>query len=394
MSFPLAALIGVLFATVIGVLLALAAMRLLLEFLVLITLALGQVVIGLITVLQRAGWHIRDHHRHPGRILFWPGAGQLLRSGCGHCLSSWLLTFLVCWRTGESPFGRILKGIREDERATLALGKNIFTAKVIVFAITSAMAALAGTLYSGYFQLAKPQAFEFGVSIAIFTMVVVGGQANLVGSLLGAVIITMAEPLFERALNLSPERAGIVRMILYGGLLVMVVMLRPQGLLPEGVGMPRFGKRKTGRASSGAGVGSGRDPAVMEPARRRPVVLSTSGLSKRFRWHRRRRGSDHGTACRSDHGARGPERRGQDDRLQSAHRLPASRLGFGPSAGQGDRWRELRTPSRALGVVRSFQDVRLFARLTCLQNVMMAVPGQRGERFTRLWYPSGRHEGG
>ena len=72
-----------------------------------------------------------------------------------------LLTYAICWRLGESAFGRVLKGIREDGEATQALGKNVFTYKVGVFAITAGLAGLAGAFYSGWLGLATPTVFGF-----------------------------------------------------------------------------------------------------------------------------------------------------------------------------------------------------------------------------------------
>ena len=91
----------------------------------------------------------------------------------------------ICWRLGESAFGRVLKGIREDELATQALGKNVFAYKVGVFGITAGLAGLAGALLSGWLQLATPTVFGFSFSLTIFAIVIFGGMANLTGSVLG-----------------------------------------------------------------------------------------------------------------------------------------------------------------------------------------------------------------
>ncbi len=118
----------------------------------------------------------------------------------------WLIPLLVavaliwslCWRLGESPYGRVLKGIREDEAAVLSLGKSVFKSKVLVFGITSAMAGFAGAFLSGFLQLATPGLFGFAISLTIFAMVIVGGMGNLLGSVVGALLLSLLEPVINQ----------------------------------------------------------------------------------------------------------------------------------------------------------------------------------------------------
>jgi branched-chain amino acid transport system permease protein len=67
-----------------------------------------------------------------------------------------LLVYAFCHRLGESAFGRVLKGVREDPLATQAMGKNVFAYKVGTFGITSALAGFAGAFLAAWFQLATP----------------------------------------------------------------------------------------------------------------------------------------------------------------------------------------------------------------------------------------------
>ena len=381
MSFLLALFIGVVFATVFGTLLALASMRLTVEFLVLMTLALGQVLIGVISTYSWLGASFGITTGVPAASFFgWEV--DTPREWIVPLLIMASITYFICQRIGESAYGRVLKGIREDEQATQSLGKNVFRAKVIVFAVSTGLAGLAGGLYAGYFRLAKPQAFEFGISIAIFTMVVVGGQGNLAGSVLGAALVILAEPFFERAVSLSPENAGIVRLVLYGSLLLIVIMVRPQGLLPEGkriIGKPKpppAGLRHVSATANDVVGGDAADPS--EP------VLVVSGLSKSFG----------GIVAAEElefrlHPAEitalvGPNGAGKTTVFNLLTGFIAADQGSVLLRGQ-----ELvgNTPDAVArsGMVRSFQDVRLFSRLTCLDNVAMAAPHQSGERFDQIW---------
>src|SRR5207253_2886268 len=91
------------------------------------------------------------------------------------------LVYIICMRIGESPYGRVLKGVREDDLATKSVGKNVFAYKVAIFGVTSMLAGMAGGLYTAYIHLATPGVFGFAISLAIFAMVIFGGTANLTG---------------------------------------------------------------------------------------------------------------------------------------------------------------------------------------------------------------------
>ena len=93
-----------------------------------------------------------------------------------------IIVLLICWRLGESPFGRVLKGLREDATAVRALGKNPLKFHVITFAITSAMAGVAGTILVYDSQLVAANQFDFAVNQTIIIALVIGGMGNPFGS--------------------------------------------------------------------------------------------------------------------------------------------------------------------------------------------------------------------
>ena len=114
--------------------------------------------------------------------------------------------YFICHRVGESPIGRVLKGIREDPVATQALGKNVLGYKVAVFGLTSALAAFAGAMLAGWLRLATPGVFGFAFSLTIFAVVIFGGMGNLAGSVLGAAIVVMLEPVLRRVVQIERPR--------------------------------------------------------------------------------------------------------------------------------------------------------------------------------------------
>lgn len=151
-------------------------------------------------------------------------------------------TFWVCSRIISSPFGRVLKAVREDEVFARAAGKNVAAYKVLVFAIGAAMAGVAGVLYAHYISFIDPTSFTVMESIFIISIVIIGGAGSFWGPVVGAVVlVTLPEIL--RFIGLPSSVAANIRQILYGGLLVVFMMLRPQGLM----GKYAFGKGGTAK---------------------------------------------------------------------------------------------------------------------------------------------------
>ena len=98
-----------------------------------------------------------------------------------------VLVYIVAERLLRSPFGRVLKGIREDEAAVQALGKNVYRFKMWVSVIGSAMAGLAGSLFAHYITFIDPSSFVMWLTFFIFLIIVLGGLGNN----LGAVVVTV-----------------------------------------------------------------------------------------------------------------------------------------------------------------------------------------------------------
>jgi len=161
------------------------------------------------------GWEVSSH------------IGFLLLIACFCALTLW-----VSHRIVHSPFGRVLKAIREDEVFAQAQGKNVAAYKVLVFVIGAGMAAVAGSMYAYYISFIDPTSFTIMESIFIISIVIIGGAGSLWGSVIGAVVLVTLPELL-RFVGLPSSVAANIRQILYGGLLVAFMMWRPQGLLGE-----------------------------------------------------------------------------------------------------------------------------------------------------------------
>lgn len=390
--------VGTVVAGLFGVIVALPALRLSVEYLILLTLAVSSVLLGLFQTFPQLGGTYGLINIPKASLFGWTLASP----------DDWLLplavvlvvTFALCHRLGESPFGRVLRGLRDDPDAMRSLGKNVVSAKILVFGVTCALAGLGGGLLASFNSIATPSQFGFDVSLSIFAMVIFGGLGNLYGSVLGAATVVLTKPLLEWAVSLSPETAGLWRLTIYGLLLVVLMRLRPEGLLPEGINPFRPATWRRRRALPGddaADTPPARALRVAEEApvgdssrwRSSPIVLEVHGLSKSFG----------GITAAAD--LELELRRGTITALvgpNGAGKTTVFNLLTGflrPDAGSIRlHGRELvgRSPNAVarLGMVRSWQDVRIVPRLSCRANVMLGVQGQLGESVPRLFTSPGQ----
>ncbi|MCX5799937.1 MAG: branched-chain amino acid ABC transporter permease [Candidatus Eisenbacteria bacterium] len=133
---------------------------------------------------------------------------------------------------GNSPFGRVLKAIREDEMAAAALGKDIPRFKVVAFAIGAGFAAVSGSLFAGYMGYIDPTSFTLMESVFILSIIIIGGTGNIVGPLIGTVLMILL-PEILRFVRMPDAIAANVRQIIYGLLIILIMRFRPRGLLGE-----------------------------------------------------------------------------------------------------------------------------------------------------------------
>ncbi len=140
-----------------------------------------------------------------------------------------VFSYLIIRRVVKSPFGRVLRAVRDDETAAKALGKNTVNYKLLAFIIGAFFAGIAGNLYAHYITFIDPSSFTVMESVTILLMVILGGMASLKGSLVGAVVLVFV-PEILRFMGLPSSIAAQVRQMSYGLILVGLMLLRPQGL--------------------------------------------------------------------------------------------------------------------------------------------------------------------
>ncbi|MDT5061145.1 MAG: branched-chain amino acid transport system permease protein [Acidobacteriota bacterium] len=140
------------------------------------------------------------------------------------------ITFILVRTITLSPFGRVLRAIREDETFAQAVGKNTIRFKVTALGISAALAAVAGSLYAHYVTYIDPTSFTVTESILIISMVIIGGAGSTWGPVVGATIL-VAIPEILRFLGLPSSVAANLRQISYGAILLIMMMVRPRGIL-------------------------------------------------------------------------------------------------------------------------------------------------------------------
>ncbi|MDX2214070.1 MAG: branched-chain amino acid ABC transporter permease [Oculatellaceae cyanobacterium bins.114] len=156
----------------------------------------------------------------------------------GLMLVSVLLVALVYWaveRLVRSPWGRVLKAIREDEEVAKALGKNVFWYKLQVLMLGGGLAGVAGALYAWQLTTVYPDNFQPLVTFNAWTIVVLGGAGSNPGTLLGAALYWAYETITRFVLGdvvpLDDARLGAFRIMVIGVLLMVLMIWRPQGIL-------------------------------------------------------------------------------------------------------------------------------------------------------------------
>lgn len=146
-----------------------------------------------------------------------------------------LLTFAVLAFVVLSPFGRALKAVRDDETAAEILGKNAYVFKIKSFVIGSVFAGLAGVLWAHYATFISPGDFTLTETILVLLIVVMGGKGTFIGPVVGAVVLIVFQE-SVRFLRLPPEWTrllGPLQQMIFGLLLVVLMVFRPEGIIRE-----------------------------------------------------------------------------------------------------------------------------------------------------------------
>jgi ABC-type branched-subunit amino acid transport system permease subunit len=150
-----------------------------------------------------------------------------------------VIAILMVWALMRSPWGRVLKGIREDEDAVRALGKNVFSYKLQALVLGGVIAAVGGIVYALPASV-NPGVYVTSLTFFVYTALLLGGAATVFGPVLGSVIFWVIQTLLGNllpalvqvgVLPMTTSQSQTLRFILVGIALMLIVIFRPQGIL-------------------------------------------------------------------------------------------------------------------------------------------------------------------
>jgi branched-chain amino acid transport system permease protein len=223
-------------AAAAGAGLATIALRLREDYLAIVTLGFAEV---LRLFLLNETWLTRGANGVTGipRPLHAHFAGHYDLVYLGLVLVAVALVYAALEHLRRSAFGRVLRAIREDETVAAVSGKPVFRFKVQAFALGAAVAGIAGVLFAHYLAYVEPNMFQPGESLLVWLALILGGSGNNRGALLGSAVLLGLLEGSRFAKDVIPFLTGVrlaaAQQILVGVVLVVLMIRRPDGILPE-----------------------------------------------------------------------------------------------------------------------------------------------------------------
>ncbi|HRJ68065.1 MAG TPA: branched-chain amino acid ABC transporter permease [Beijerinckiaceae bacterium] len=155
----------------------------------------------------------------------------------GIVVAATTILFFLFERLSHAPFGRVLRGIREDEQVVQVAGKNVIMFKVKAFAVGTAALGMAGALYGHFTSYIAPDLFAPLLTLYVKLSLLAGGLGNNVGAIVGAVLVVFFLESTRFVIPYIPEISAVqgaaLREILIAGALLLVLRVRARGLIPE-----------------------------------------------------------------------------------------------------------------------------------------------------------------
>lgn len=224
---------GIILAAISGILIGLPILRLRGDYLAIVTLGFGEIIRMLASsdLLTDFTGGPRGVRNIAGPQIF----GQTFTSDVDYMyliIIAVMIAVFITNRLQNSRTGRAWVAMREDELVARATGVNLFYYKILALALGAAFAGLGGILFASRNQFTGPEDHALMVSINVLSLLIVGGMGSIPGIILGAFTLKGLPEILRELEN--------YRMLVFGGLLVVMMILRPEGLWPAG--RPRFEK--------------------------------------------------------------------------------------------------------------------------------------------------------
>lgn len=258
-SFWVGILVGLLMAVLLALLLGIPTLRLRADYLAIVTIAAAEIIRLLLRSVTLKDWFGGSDGLNDFASGFYDlnpitggpyslGPVTLTANQLFIILVGWLLValaLLIVWLLVRSPWGRVLKGIREDEDAVRSLGKNVYLYKMQALIIGGVLGSLGGFVYALGRQNVQPDFFGTDSTFFAYAILILGGAARVFGPVLGAVIFwaliqgsdvilrSLIDVGFPVVSLMTGSQAAIVRFILVGLGLMLLMIFRPQGILGD-----------------------------------------------------------------------------------------------------------------------------------------------------------------
>jgi branched-chain amino acid transport system permease protein len=325
------------------------------------------------------------------------------------------LVYLFVRRITESPYGRSLRAMRDNDIVADSLGKNLLSLRTAMLVTGGAIAGLSGAILVSYIGTWSPAAWGYAETVVLFAAVIIGGAGNHLGAIVGAILVPVGFEEVTRFIpasnSLPPNLIPSLQWVAIGLLIVVFLWFRPRGILPERKRVI-FAPASTVLANTGlaaaalANTGPPGDIAVgdtttdtvsaqegprrprlrtsllskPQPVADREIMLEAIGVTREFGGWQAVTGVSFAIRRGTLTGLIGPNGAGKSTTLAMlAGTLPVT---SGQIRYQGQDVTLLPAYRRArLGLVRTFQLASEFKRLTVLENLLSAVPGNRGDSF-------------
>jgi branched-chain amino acid transport system permease protein len=249
-NFILILVIAVLFTALAGTLIGLPTLRLRSDYIAIVTLAFGE-IIGVVAVNGQS-IHISDGMTLTAGnfgisaldLPYFPGIGMFnllnLRPWYWLIFAIMLLVLFINLRLRDSRLGRAWIALREDEVAAVSMGIPLVRTKLLAYSIGATFGGMSGAFLGAYHTDVTGDDFAFSFSIFVLAMIIVGGLGSIWGAVAGALLLSYINYyLIPDVLNTVPHTFGLnfdlsqLSFGIFGFLLVLVMVLRPQGLFPE-----------------------------------------------------------------------------------------------------------------------------------------------------------------
>ncbi len=249
LNFVLIIVAAVLLTSLAGVIIGLPTLRLRGDYIAIVTLAFGEIIYTF--ALNGDSIHVFGATLTAGRQgitpvdpVFFPGVGSFnqlnLRPWYWTILAILLIVLFVNLRLRDSRLGRAWIALREDEVAAVSMGIPLVRTKLLAYAAGAAFGGTAGVFLGAFQNEINADQFQFAFSIFVLAMIIVGGLGSIWGAVLGALLLSYINYyLIPDVLNGIPSSLGLnfnltdLSFGVFGFLLVLVMVLRPQGLFPE-----------------------------------------------------------------------------------------------------------------------------------------------------------------